>query len=145
MNSTPNRPPSLLMVDDNAALLDQFALRLMRCGFAVTAADSVASATNALERFVPDVLLLDFFLGDGTARDILQSSAMRAHHAVGAFQPVVVWSSESDAEEVQSLKREGLVNEILDKSTDTQELFLTLARYVAAAEALNLTYSEERP
>lgn len=135
-------PPTILIVDDHAVFLDHVASRLMRRGFAVTTADSVVSATNALERFLPDLLLLDDHLGNGTARDVLQSAAMLAHHAADNFRPIVVWSSEVESESIQSLDRDGLVSEILNKSIDERALLSTLARHVVAPEALILNENQ---
>lgn len=64
--------PRVLIVDDDATFVDTCTLTLRHDGFEVTAADSVASAVNALATDVPHAMLLDWKLPDGTGLDVLQ-------------------------------------------------------------------------
>ncbi len=64
-------PASLLLVDDDNAFRQRLALTLERRGFAVTQADSVASARVVAAQLKPTHTILDMRLEDGHGLDLV--------------------------------------------------------------------------
>ncbi|MEM9069257.1 MAG: response regulator [Myxococcota bacterium] len=94
----------IMVVDDDARLRTSLSEWLESRGFVVSASASVAAATDAFETFGPDVVLLDFALGDETAHaflDVIDGAA--------AKPAVIVISGEADSEEAFSLASRGVV------------------------------------
>lgn len=71
-------PPVLLVVDDNADTV-RFLARLLRSkGYSVLTADSVATATTAVDGGPIDLLVSDLGLADGSGLDLMR--ALRVRH-----------------------------------------------------------------
>jgi DNA-binding response OmpR family regulator len=62
----------ILVVDDEPQIVEVIAAYLEREGMLVESAGSIAEATAALERFAPDLLVLDVTLPDGSGLDVLR-------------------------------------------------------------------------
>jgi len=62
---------SLLLVDDDAPLLNRLARAMERRGFEVRTADSVASGIRAAEQDPPDYAVVDLRLADGSGLDVV--------------------------------------------------------------------------
>src|SRR5438132_6866763 len=80
----PGLPPSealrtLLIVDDDAPLLNRLARAMERRGFEVRTADSVSAGIRAAESAAPDYAVVDLRLGDGNGLDVV--AALRAARA----------------------------------------------------------------
>jgi two-component system response regulator PilR (NtrC family) len=66
-------PPSrLLIVDDEASMLDFLSLLFQGEGYEVTTARSVTEARRCLERITPDLVLCDILMPDGNGLDLLK-------------------------------------------------------------------------
>jgi len=92
-----------LIVEDNASLAQSLAEVLEERDFSVKHGASVRSAKEALQSWVPQLVILDFMLPDGTGLDVL---AELAHLRP---QPVVVAiSGEAGPEESFQLARAGV-------------------------------------
>jgi two-component system response regulator PilR (NtrC family) len=66
-------PPSrLLIVDDEASMLDFLSLLFQGEGYEVTTARSVTEARRCLERIAPDLVLCDILMPDGNGLDLLK-------------------------------------------------------------------------
>ena len=68
----------VLLVDDHRDTCILMKSMLLRRGFEVTTADSVASALEAADGFVFDVLLSDLGLPDGSGHDLIRKLAAKA-------------------------------------------------------------------
>lgn len=65
----------ILVVDDEPQITELLKAYLEREGLIVEICASVAGALAALERFVPDVLVLDIRLPDGSGLDVLRAAS----------------------------------------------------------------------
>ncbi|NNL66461.1 MAG: sigma-54-dependent Fis family transcriptional regulator, partial [Myxococcales bacterium] len=110
---------SVLIVDDD----DRFRVRQIdwveREGHTCRAVDSLAAARVELERFSPDLILLDLELGDGAGLDLLEPD--RAWDA-----EVVVVTGHATVETAVAALRRG-VTDYLTKPVDRTRLKATLA------------------
>src|SRR5258708_15038465 len=70
---------TLLIVDDDAPLLNRLARAMERRGFEVRTADSVSAGIRAAESAAPDYAVVDLRLGDGNGLDVV--AALRAARA----------------------------------------------------------------
>jgi two-component system response regulator RegA len=62
---------TLLIVDDDAPLLNRLARAMERRGFEVHTADSVSAGIRAAESAAPDYAVVDLRLGDGNGLDVV--------------------------------------------------------------------------
>ncbi|HEV8441781.1 MAG TPA: adenylate/guanylate cyclase domain-containing protein [Methylomirabilota bacterium] len=72
---------AILLVDDEPSLRTTLGLLLRRRGHAVTEADSVAGASNALAASVFDVVVTDLRMPDGLGLDVLDTVKMSSPEA----------------------------------------------------------------
>src|SRR5581483_243458 len=81
-NPPPAKPDalrSLLIVDDDAPLLNRLARAMERRGFEVRTADSVSAGIQAAQSAAPEYAVVDLRLGDGNGLDVV--AALRAARA----------------------------------------------------------------
>jgi diguanylate cyclase (GGDEF)-like protein len=78
-------PVDALVVDDDAAITRALAARLAQDGFHVRTAGSVGEARVAIAERLPDVLVADVVLPDGTGFQIVEETRL----APGGDQPVI--------------------------------------------------------
>ena len=64
----------ILLVDDEPQIIEVLQAYLEREGLVVQSAGTVAQALEAIERFRPDMLILDVSLPDGSGLDVLRSA-----------------------------------------------------------------------
>ena len=69
MNVSSQRP-SILLIEDERAITEPLAEALEREGFDTTIAETVAEALQAAARQIPDLVLLDIGLPDGSGLDV---------------------------------------------------------------------------
>lgn len=81
----------VLVVDDEPQIVEVIRAYLEREGMIVESAGSVAEAGGALERFRPDLLVLDITLPDGSGLDILQTASSPPPRV-----PTIMLTSRSD-------------------------------------------------
>lgn len=74
--------PHALIVEDDPNSLSGLSAILAADGFSVDTATTIAEARAALTRFIPDVVLVDLNLPDGSGLDLLQH--LPAHPPGGA-------------------------------------------------------------
>ena len=65
----------ILVVDDEPQIVEVLQAYLEREGLVVQSASTVAGALEAIERFRPDMLILDVSLPDGSGLDVLRSAS----------------------------------------------------------------------
>lgn len=82
MNTTlPNRK-SILVIEDNYAIMDVITLVLQDESYQVTGLNKGADLMPNIEKIKPDLIILDIMLPDGDGRDLLKiirSDAATAH------------------------------------------------------------------
>ena len=81
----------VLVVDDDPRIAEVIEAYLQREGMIVEVCSSVAAALPALDRFAPDVLVLDVTLPDGSGLDVL-----RAASSANARIPTIMLTARSD-------------------------------------------------
>jgi CheY-like chemotaxis protein len=88
----------LLLVDDDDALAEMYALQLTASGFHVTTARSGAEALDLVVRAVPDLIYLDLGLPGMTGLEVLE----RLRTAPSTAEvPVVILTNFSEPEMIQ--------------------------------------------
>ncbi len=120
----------LLVVDDEPHIGLLLRPRLEAVGFDVTLARTLAEARAALAAALPDALLLDLHLPDGSGVDLLR--ALRRQGG-GAALPVVVLTAEGDERVLAELQRLGA--SVLTKPFSPSKLTAHLAELLGDAGA----------
>ena len=119
--STDPPPLRVLLVDDHADTADLLRMLLVRRGFQVTTARSVATALAAAESAPIDVLVSDIGLADGSGCDLL-----RQLRAVSPL-PAIALSGRDREADVQSARDAGF-DEYLGKPVGIIQLVEALRR-----------------
>jgi two-component system CheB/CheR fusion protein len=112
----------LLLVDDHADGAELLRMLLVRRGFAVTIAGSVAAAVAAAAASPIDVLVSDISLPDGSGCDLLQQLRTR-----GMLLPAVALSGLTRDTDVQRAREAGFA-EYLGKPVRIEELIGAVLR-----------------
>ena len=112
----------LLLVDDEPYVGLVLQPRLEAAGFDVVLARTVAAARAAIAGSLPDVLLLDLHLPDGSGVDLLRDLRRQAG---GAALPVVVLTAEGEDRVLAELGRLGAA--VLSKPFSPSKLTAQLA------------------
>jgi len=116
---------SILVIEDNIHVADELVATLTGNNYICSQASGVTCAKRILEGGVPDAILCDFNLDDGTAIDILK---FLQGHKVNL--PVVILSATSQ-ENLQLVHGYGNVKHILRKPVDVKELFVCLEKIIS--------------
>ncbi|HVL97044.1 MAG TPA: response regulator transcription factor [Solirubrobacteraceae bacterium] len=101
-------PPTLLVVEDDAAIRTFLADNLSADGFDVLAADCVRDALRLLETRAPDLTIVDVGLPDGSGLELIARvrSADRTVSRVDPDQPVLVVSGRAgEVDRVRGFER----------------------------------------
>ncbi len=118
---------SVLVVDDERVFRVMAEEALLREGFEVKTAATLARARSALERFTPDVIVLDRRLPDGDGLDLIE--AAREH---GASAPlVIVVTAYGDVENAVQALRAG-ATDYLTKPIQLPDLLFKLNKALEA-------------
>jgi CheY-like chemotaxis protein len=96
----------LLLVEDNSDCAEAVRRWLEICGARVTTADTVTSALARARGRVPDVLLVDVYLPDGTGWDVVER--VRASLPGGTEMPVVAITGASTPSIERSARAHGV-------------------------------------
>ncbi|HEY4294843.1 MAG TPA: sigma-54 dependent transcriptional regulator [Paraburkholderia sp.] len=116
--------PHALIVEDDPNSLSGLSAILTADGFSVDTATTIAEARAALTRFIPDVVLVDLNLPDGSGLDLLQH--LPAHPPGGAL-PVIVMTGNATVESAIEGLRHGIWDYLL-KPVNIPRLRSLLAR-----------------
>jgi DNA-binding response OmpR family regulator len=122
--SSESPPLRVLLVDDHADTAELLRMLLVRRGFEVTTARSVASALVAAESTPVDVLVSDIGLADGSGCDLLKQ--LRAIRPL----PAIALSGRDREADVQSARDAGF-DEYLGKPVGIVQLIEALRRVAA--------------
>lgn len=125
MNVAPDRP-SVLVVDDEPDLCTLYELSLLRAGYAVHTAGSLAQARALLERTAFDLLITDMRLPDGSGMSLLAQCAQ----APAPTASLVITAYGSAANAVEALKAGAF--DYLTKPVDLQALRLAVRAALAS-------------
>lgn len=115
-----NRPPArVVLIDDHPVVREGLAAMItLNPQFTVVAQSSTRLAARPLwSKPSPDLVLTDFYLGDGTALDIVSDM-----HAAGVKVPTLVLSISGSDQNVFRALQSGIAGYIL-KSSTAEELF----------------------
>lgn len=120
-----NRQISVLVVDDEADLLQLLNIRLRRAGYAVETATSAQAALTALERFQPHVVLTDLKMKNMDGLELLAEIKNRY-----AVLPVVVLTAHGTIPDAISATKTGAFA-FLTKPLNDEELMASIQDAVA--------------
>lgn len=129
----PTPGPSILIADDDTALLEALRLRLEGAGYAVSTAQDGYSAMDRAAHLCPDLLILDVNMpaGDGFSVQTRMSKIDELAHT-----PVIYLTGSSDVTIDQSASALGAFA-VIHKPFQTEDLLSTVASALAqAADAL---------
>jgi two-component system, NtrC family, response regulator AtoC len=111
---------AVLIVDDELLLSKSIQRYLVRLGFDVRGAGTVAEATHAIQSFQPDIVILDYKLPDGTGLD-----ALRAIKNSGSGAKFIFMSGEGSIDVAVQAMKNG-ASEFLTKPVVLEELRLLI-------------------
>lgn len=127
-SSTSAHPPGsrgyLLVVDDEATLLESMVLILTMEGFEIDAVSNGSDALDAMQRRVPDLIILDLRMPGLSGWDVLDE--MRADSAL-ADVPVILLTAHSD-EATRRRAAELEVADLLFKPADVPDILQAIDR-----------------
>ncbi|HZP85443.1 MAG TPA: sigma-54 dependent transcriptional regulator [Burkholderiales bacterium] len=128
-----------LLVEDESLFAKAVSKRLNKSGIACTVVGSLADAMRALTERLPDLVLLDLRLPDGSGMDFLHSL-----RGMSDSLPVIVLTAFADVEEAVQAMKQGAAD-YLKKPVDLEELLVTVERVLDTATLRNrLIYSQSR-
>lgn len=135
MSATAQR---ILVVDDEADLLELLELTLLRMGFDVDPVASVAAAREHLEQRRYGLVLTDMRLGDGTGLDVLQASQLQQPGV-----PVTVITAYGSAENAVSALKAGAFD-YLSKPVELERLRALVRTALGQASAKGPSADQRR-
>ena len=114
------RMPSILIIDDDAQLLESYRRLLERHGYMIHQAESGGTGLRLLERFSPQAALLDVRLPDTNGIDLFRDIRDRAPNL-----PVIILTAYASAEIAIAAVKSGAFD-FLFKPADVEELLLII-------------------
>ena len=116
-NDSPPKKPSILVVDDNADMVELLRLKLTGAGYAVITAEHPLRALDLLEQQMPDVMVLDIMMPVRSGIEVLENIRWNPRYAQ---LPIIVLSAATLREEDRAFVNE-FSRAYLDK-TDLDKL-----------------------
>lgn len=133
---------NVLLVEDEVLFSKSVLRRLEREGYQGTITATIAEARQALNKVLPDILLLDVRLPDGNGLDLL--AEIRQRDDAWKRLPVVVMTAYSELDDAISAMKLG-ATDYLKKPVDLDELVLTLSKVMVTQRlSEQLNYSQLR-
>ncbi len=114
--------PSLLVVDDESAILDSLRILFKHEGFEVTVAQGGRAALDALERFVPQLVLTDVRMPSVSGIDVLAAAKARDPDV-----PVILITAQAELKTAMEAVNRGAFHYI-QKPFDNDELIAICRR-----------------
>ena len=133
----------VLLVEDETLFAKSVLRRLQREGYQGKIVETIADGRQSLNESLPDILLLDVRLPDGSGLDLLAEIRGRDDNEWKKL-PVVVMTAYGELDDAVTAMKLG-ATDYLKKPVDLDELVLTLSK-VMATQQLNqqLSYSQVR-
>ncbi|MGD9601474.1 MAG: sigma-54-dependent transcriptional regulator [Gammaproteobacteria bacterium] len=130
----------VLLVEDEALFARAVARHLAKAGFEAVTAPTLAEAVASIQTRVPDLLLLDMRLPDGSGLDFLQ----RLREDLAPQVPVVAMSAYGEIEDAVTAMKLG-ASDYLKKPIDLEELLLNVRKVLRNQQlSRQLEYSRAR-
>ena len=120
--------PRLLIVDDEASMLDFLSLLFQGEGYEVTTARSVEEARRCLERGSSDLVLCDILMPDGNGLDVL-----REIKAADSSPPVIMMTAYTSTKTAIEAMKLGAADYV-SKPFDVEELKIVAQKALELAE-----------
>lgn len=117
----------ILVLDDDEDILDVISYILMDKGYEVATLSGGEEIFQTIQRFHPDLVLMDVMLGKMDGRVICNQ--LKHHTATNAL-PVILISASHDL--AQSLRQEGAPNDFIAKPFDIDYLVKKVQQQLAA-------------
>ena len=138
--SVPVLEKQILIVEDETVFARAVEKRLSRAGYKCQIAGDLKIATEKLDTFSPDLILLDMRLPDGSGLDFL--TALRTKQSSNIA--VIVMSAYGELEDAVSAMKLG-ASDYLKKPVDLDELLLNVEKVLDKSELTRkLAYSTKR-
>lgn len=103
----------ILIVDDNALMIEVMTYILINCGYEVIALSNGIEAINNIKAIHPDLIILDAFLPGINGREICQ--LLKLNKTTSSL-PVIICSGDENINE--ALQQKGAPDDILQKPFD---------------------------
>lgn len=130
----------ILIVEDETVFARAVEKRLSRAGYKCLIAGDLKTATEKLDTFSPDLILLDMRLPDGSGLDFLNSLRKKQSTSIA----VIIMSAYGELEDAVSAMKLG-ASDYLKKPVDLDELLLNVEKVLDKSELTRkLTYSTKR-
>ncbi|NOQ80904.1 MAG: response regulator [Methylophaga sp.] len=134
---------SILLVEDESLFAKSVARRLEREDYSVNVTSSLSAAKESLDNNLPDILLLDVRLPDGSGLDLLSDIRARDDNRWKTL-PVIIMTAYGELDDAISAMKLG-ATDYLKKPVDLDELVLTLSKVLVTQEITQrLDYSHIR-
>jgi signal transduction histidine kinase len=127
--ATPHEHPRILVVDDDEGLLLLMAETLREQHYSVATADSARAARAELEKNVPDLMILDLKLQDGSGPELVTSLQRNA-----ARVPFVVVTGQGDEKIAVEVMKQGALDYVI-KDTRLLDVLPAVTQRALAALA----------
>jgi CheY-like chemotaxis protein len=123
-------PARLLLIDDDDALADMYALQLTASGFLVTTARSGVEALALVNDVLPDLIYLDLGLPGMTGLEVLERLRGAPHTAA---VPIVILTNFSEPEMMERGKELGAQDYLVKVDTPPALLAAAVRKWVPRA------------
>jgi CheY-like chemotaxis protein len=123
-------PARLLLIDDDDALADMYALQLTASGFLVTTARSGVEALALVNDVLPDLIYLDLGLPGMTGLEVLERLRGAPHTAA---VPIVILTNFSEPEMMERGKELGAQDYLVKVDTPPALLAAAVRKWVQRA------------
>jgi DNA-binding response OmpR family regulator len=133
------RPESVLIVEDDATLLDVLSIQLREAGLNVVTAASSGEACGLLERDKFSLVLLDWNLSakkTGSEEDLTGKTVLKFCRAIAPLMPVIVMSGET-AFDVRTDAVSNEADSFLAKPFSMNLLVAHVSRWLKRQESTN--------
>lgn len=134
---------NVLLVEDETLFAKSVFRRLEKEGYKGNVVSTIANAHRSIKRAVPDLLLLDIRLPDGSGLDLLASLRADENENLNTL-PVIVMTAYGELDDAVSAMKLGAAD-YLKKPVDLDDLVLTLSKVLSTQQLKQkLTYSHAR-